>query len=256
MLVLFFAVFCEISEISPGHIFIHRTEGATLSELGLILCNLCHLVPDGLARESAADVQGSAQRQSAQIIDEARVEAARIVAAAREAAEQEALAAAQHIKEALRDQVARAWYSTLAEWLRRRPAKAVGLVPPRFNPWRLRNFFFLHLPALAQIFVEPRQGSETSALLSRYRAAIDHSWTGQRPQGAALFCVVGGKLSEGINFSDGYARCVCVVGLPYPDPRDPILAAQMKSADEAAPGAGKSLYQDLCMRAVNQSIGL
>lgn len=58
------------------------------------------------ARESAADVQGSAQRQSAQIIDEARTEAARIVAAAREAAEQEALAAAQHIKEALRDQVA------------------------------------------------------------------------------------------------------------------------------------------------------
>lgn len=58
------------------------------------------------ARDSATDVRGAAERQGAQVIDEARAEAARIIAAAREAAEKEAGAAMQKAKEALRDQVA------------------------------------------------------------------------------------------------------------------------------------------------------
>ena len=33
---------------------------------------------------------------------------------------------------------------------------------------------------------------------------------------AVLICVIGGKLSEGINFADDLARTVIVFGLPYP----------------------------------------
>lgn len=58
------------------------------------------------AREAANELRSGAERQAAQIIDEARAEAARIIAAARAAAENEAAAAAQRAKEALRDQVA------------------------------------------------------------------------------------------------------------------------------------------------------
>jgi F-type H+-transporting ATPase subunit b len=58
------------------------------------------------AREAANELRGGAERQAAQILDEARSEAARIIAAARAAAEHEAAAAAQRAKEALRDQVA------------------------------------------------------------------------------------------------------------------------------------------------------
>ena len=58
------------------------------------------------ARESAAEFRSGAERQVAQLIEDARAEGARIVNAAREAAEAEAGAASQRAKEALREHVA------------------------------------------------------------------------------------------------------------------------------------------------------
>jgi F-type H+-transporting ATPase subunit b len=58
------------------------------------------------ARETGADMRSGAERQAAKIIDEARHEATRIIAQAREAAGEEAGAASQRAKEALRDHVA------------------------------------------------------------------------------------------------------------------------------------------------------
>eukprot|EP00769_Ergobibamus_cyprinoides_P004766 gnl/Ergobibamus_cyprinoides/951.p4 GENE.gnl/Ergobibamus_cyprinoides/951~~gnl/Ergobibamus_cyprinoides/951.p4 ORF type:complete len:113 (-),score=12.68 gnl/Ergobibamus_cyprinoides/951:204-542(-) len=46
-----------------------------------------------------------------------------------------------------------------------------------------------------------------------------------------------------------------VVSLPYPDPRDPALAAVMGHLDAQRAGAGRAHYVGLCMRGVNQSIG-
>ena len=45
--------------------------------------------------------------------------------------------------------------------------------------------------------------------------------------------MMGGKLSEGINFSDDLARCVMVVGLPYPDKRDVVFKEKLKYAGKA-----------------------
>ena len=59
--------------------------------------------------------------------------------------------------------------------------------------------------------------------------------------GALMLCVVGGKLSEGINFSDELGRCVVMCGLPYANPQDPELMEKMHyldSLEPTAPSAG------------------
>ncbi len=58
------------------------------------------------ARDVASEMRTGAERQGAQILEEARAEAARILTQAKQAAEEEAGLAAQRAKDALRDQVA------------------------------------------------------------------------------------------------------------------------------------------------------
>jgi F-type H+-transporting ATPase subunit b len=58
------------------------------------------------AREKAGEIRANADRQASEKVEDARAEAARIIAQAREAAQAEAGLAAQHARDALRDQVA------------------------------------------------------------------------------------------------------------------------------------------------------
>ena len=73
--------------------------------------------------------------------------------------------------------------------------------------------------------------------------------------GAILFAVVGGKVSEGINFSNELCRAVVMVGLPYPDIKSVEIELKMNWLNKKRAGAGQMLYQGLCMRAVNQCVG-
>lgn len=59
-----------------------------------------------------------------------------------------------------------------------------------------------------------------------------------------------------MNFSDDLGRCVIVVGLPFPNKTNPELVQKIDFINRTVnPSAGSQYYENLCMKAVNQSIG-
>ncbi|KAI0157141.1 DNA repair helicase [Hypoxylon sp. FL1284] len=138
------------------------------------------------------------------------------------------------------------------------------------------------LQAKKAVFRETKGGSSDEGL-EQYTEAILGSGDGSASKpsansgrnGALLLSVVGGKMSEGINFSDRLGRCVAVVGLPYPNINSADWKARieyiesttlerLKTANPtmstpesvaAAKQAARDFYENACMRAVNQSIG-
>lgn len=107
-----------------------------------------------------------------------------------------------------------------------------------------------------KIFFEPQAASQVDEVLAGYGDAVANPQGKQT--GALLFAVVGAKLSEGINFSDALGRGVIMVGLPFASSHSVELKERMayvSSIPNAVPNAGRELYENLCMRAVNQSIG-
>ncbi|XP_038011544.1 ATP-dependent DNA helicase DDX11 isoform X2 [Motacilla alba alba] len=117
------------------------------------------------------------------------------------------------------------------------------------------------LAARKKIFQEPKKANQVEQVLVEYAKCIKRcSQTGGQMTGALLLSVVGGKMSEGINFSDDLGRCVIMVGMPYPNIRSPELQEKMTWLDKTMPRAGgqapsRVLIENLCMKAVNQSIG-
>ncbi|KAK1593517.1 DNA repair helicase [Colletotrichum navitas] len=132
------------------------------------------------------------------------------------------------------------------------------------------------------VFSETRGGSSDEVLEAYSRAILGdgsepNSGAAAKRRGALLLSVVGGKMSEGINFSDRLGRCVIIVGLPYPNINspewkakteyietttvqrltDPLGTAKMPREEAAAVAkqAARDFYENACMRAVNQSIG-
>uniref|UniRef100_A0A674BNZ5 ATP-dependent DNA helicase DDX11 n=1 Tax=Salmo trutta TaxID=8032 RepID=A0A674BNZ5_SALTR len=117
------------------------------------------------------------------------------------------------------------------------------------------------LSSKKKIFQEPKKANQVEKVLNEFsrtiqRCAVD----GGTLSGALLFSVVGGKMSEGINFSDDLGRCIVMVGMPYPNIKSPELKEKMAYLDKNLPHSGgrspgQALIENLCMKAVNQSIG-
>lgn len=106
--------------------------------------------------------------------------------------------------------------------------------------------------------------SNTDDILQEYSNKV------QSGSGALLLSVVGGRLSEGINFSDTLGRGVLIVGLPFPNIQSAVWKAKIEHVEKlayaksqgqeasrkaVAKAAGRDFYENSCMRAVNQCIG-
>ncbi|KAI5995980.1 helicase C-terminal domain-containing protein [Pisolithus orientalis] len=122
--------------------------------------------------------------------------------------------------------------------------------------------------AKKKVFWEPEESSAVESTLGDYAEAVQGSSADRsnKRAGAILFAVVGAKLSEGLNFADDLARAVVVMGLPFANKNSPELQERMRYANEAemrlgskrdphSKDAGSELYENMCMNAVNQSIG-
>ncbi|KAI9354674.1 helicase C-terminal domain-containing protein [Pilaira anomala] len=107
-----------------------------------------------------------------------------------------------------------------------------------------------------KVFKEPRESNQVENTLREYTLQIDSP---DKNMGALLLCVVNGKMSEGINFSDRLGRGVIMIGLPFANRGSVELIEKMRYAQECSNdgtlNAGTEYYENLCMRGVNQSIG-
>ncbi|KAI0827672.1 DNA repair helicase [Trametes gibbosa] len=143
--------------------------------------------------------------------------------------------------------------------------------------WKTSGMFE-KLNAKKKVFSEPLQSNEVEAVLRDYATEIqvsdNPSDAGSKRRGALLFAVVGAKLSEGLNFADDLARAVVIIGLPFANLGSPELRERMSyvnrleqrrraaaaalnpvAQSHGAKDAGTELYENMCMNAVNQSIG-
>lgn len=147
----------------------------------------------------------------------------------------------------------------IAAWKRLRPA------PSSTSP-----SFWDSLSCVKPVFLEHRSQQQSSdprmatkeaavdSVLNAYSSAIASG----NGRGALLFAVIGGTLSEGINFSDALGRGVVVVGLPFPNPHTAEWKAKMQYLSSKASSRGqdgkvaaRDFYENACMRAVNQCVG-
>ena len=133
-----------------------------------------------------------------------------------------------------------------------------------------RSSIWKRLEGKKSIFRETKEAG-VDEVLADYAKAIDSG------KGGLLLSVVGGKMSEGINFSDRLGRCVVIVGLPFPNINSAEWKAKIEHIESSTLGrlqaqddgiarnkeellmkakeAGMEFYENACMRAVNQSIG-
>ena len=140
-------------------------------------------------------------------------------------------------------------YAYLEQVVLRWQTKGSGAVKPIWDRLQERK----------PIFRESKAATGPDDVLDQYSQAIA---TGH---GGLLLSVIGGKMSEGINFSDALGRGVVVVGLPFPNIQSAQWKAKLEYIEQSTTArtgsrdegkaAAREFYENACMRAVNQSIG-
>jgi Rad3-related DNA helicase len=82
-----------------------------------------------------------------------------------------------------------------------------------YEVWE-QNGYIKRFEKLKGVYQEPRESSH-------YKFVISAFYQDVYKKGAIIFAVCRGKISEGLDFSDDAARCVIIIGIPYPMTVDP-----------------------------------
>ena len=146
-----------------------------------------------------------------------------------------------------------------AAWKRLRPVLSIN--SPSF--WEtLHNIKPIFLEQRSQQRSPGAKPTSKDAAVNSVLTAYSSAIASGNGRGALLFAVIGGTLSEGINFSDALGRGVVVVGLPFPNPHSAEWKAKTQYISSKAAGRGqdgkavaRDFYENACMRAVNQCVG-
>ncbi|KHJ95006.1 DNA repair helicase [Oesophagostomum dentatum] len=107
---------------------------------------------------------------------------------------------------------------------------------------------------------EPRRSSELPTVMEVYEDAISNPLRhGKHVDGALMFAVFRGKISEGIDFTDDLARVVISVGIPFPNAMDDLVKEKKMYNDEFCKTRGildgDQWYVSQAYRALNQALG-
>lgn len=73
------------------------------------------------------------------------------------------------------------------------------------------------------MFTEPRSSEKFDDWVAKFHNTVDlmRNPSPGGTTGALALAVCRGKISEGLDFADDYARLVVVVGIPFPAVKDP-----------------------------------
>ena len=106
------------------------------------------------------------------------------------------------------------------------------------------------------VVVEPRDTKNLEDVLQAYYKRIDDGLP------CVLLAVCRGKVSEGIDFADEYARTVCIVGIPFPSVMDLQVRLKRLHQDDMCQQRpfdghlpGDKWYSQEAYRAINQAVG-
>lgn len=126
------------------------------------------------------------------------------------------------------------------------------------NFWKCKEELWSQINNEKCVFEEPRDGPKEKfqTTMKQYYAAIDNP-TGK---GAIFMAVMGGKVSEGLDFADKYGRAVIITGIPFAPCFDPKITLKQKYLDDIRSEdrekiSGKEWYRLMAFRSINQAIG-
>jgi fanconi anemia group J protein len=134
-----------------------------------------------------------------------------------------------------------------------------SLLDKLYKRWEETDLLKLILRHKA-IFTESSKGNQNfDKMLNDYYSCINHSDPNDTMNGALLMAVYRGRASEGLDFSDNYARTVIAVGIPFPNIKD--LQVDLKRKYNNAYSRMKNIlsgdmwYEIQASRAINQALG-